>query len=260
MLNNGQNNSKETMSINTKSIQLMNRDGFMPSTLVLGYWNDLLSIKIHPPLEKSKQTDTRYYNYEEKINTALTVDKAQVLVTQIERLLMPAIRNDEEKNVAVIVSKDSLVLIGTGKKLTGSIKPYIALFKGLDPATKRTDNYLCYEFKSTKFVLDYDYETGECETTDDNISEFLLFYTLLKSYVSAQSNSIVQTIRYVDRFYNDKLVNNIHSIMSKLGIQIDYPSKGRRTSKPDVFGAISSGNTTPSIPVEEVDDLEAYIT
>lgn len=50
--NNSNNNARDAVNVNTRGIQLSNSEGFMPSTMVFGFWNSMISIKIHPALER----------------------------------------------------------------------------------------------------------------------------------------------------------------------------------------------------------------
>ena len=107
-------NNKDKDSINTRSIQFMNSEGFDPSTLVMGHWNDKLSIKIHPALDKNKQTASNVFDYEVAITTALPADKIQTLINGIESCIIPAINNKEDKSIAVVLNLNSLLSVGTG--------------------------------------------------------------------------------------------------------------------------------------------------
>jgi hypothetical protein len=125
MANVTENNGRDKDNINTSGIQFSNKDGFVSSALVLGYWNDKLSIKLHPALEASKQTENNTFDYERATITSLTVEKMQTLLNGIEDFIFPAITAGEEKNISVIVNLSSLVTIGTGLSLTGKITPYL---------------------------------------------------------------------------------------------------------------------------------------
>ena len=48
--NGNKQNNQEKTNVNTKAKQFMNKDGFCPSTLILGYWNEGISLKMHPAL------------------------------------------------------------------------------------------------------------------------------------------------------------------------------------------------------------------
>ena len=146
-----QNNDKDAnqVSVNTKSFQ------FMPmSNRLLQTWaklpvlspkmlrqvqngrrhrRQMLSIRINPALEKSKQVDGRVFDYDKYVATSLTKDKVMMLLYKIEKDIKPAITAGEDKTVGVQVGGDSLFVVGTGVKMTGSVKPFAAVHKSLNP-------------------------------------------------------------------------------------------------------------------------------
>ena len=76
-----QNNEKDnTPNVNTRSYQFMNRDGFDPSALSVGAWNEMLSLRINPALDKSRQSEGRVFDYDKSVSTSLTAEKVTLLL------------------------------------------------------------------------------------------------------------------------------------------------------------------------------------
>jgi len=256
MFNNPQNNSKD-ININTRGIQFMNKNGFDPSTLIVGFWNEMLSIKIHPALDKDKQSESKVFDYEKVVHTALTIEKVAKLKTDIEKKIFPAIQKGEDKRIGVPVGGDSLVVIGTGKDMTGEIRPYIAIHKSINEDTHLPEMSIFYEFNQTMCVEDFDSKTGSFNVTTDSCGELMIFYEILKSVISAMSNATVHSIRYADRFYRTRVLNDLAEIASKLGI-----SKQRNFNNPkrDVFNSGGNSGSSNDVPfdmadMESIDDL-----
>lgn len=256
-----QQNNREQNNVNTRGIQFMNKDGFDPSTMIFGYWNELVSIKIHPALEKSKQTESKVFDYEKVVSTALTLEKVTLLLKGIEKKILPAIEKGENETIGVPVGSDSLFVVSTGKKTTGSIRPYIAIYKSLDEKTKKPEMSIAYEFNKSYTVDDYDPDTGEYSTTKDINAEFDLFIELLKASRTALSNAFAHASRNVDRFYKDKVYNTLEEIASKLGVSSSGSGKGSYGKRRDIFaddGDVNSSNNSSgaTMNVESLSNID----
>ena len=105
--------------VNTRGIQFSNKYGFDPSSIQFGYWNGFLSIRITPALDRSKQTETRVYDYDKTVSSALTVEKISLLLEKIKSDIIPAIKAGEEASIGVPTGANTLIVVDTGKKKTG---------------------------------------------------------------------------------------------------------------------------------------------
>lgn len=257
MFNNQQNNNKE-LNINTRGIQFMNKNGFDPSTLVLGFWNEMLSIKIHPALGKENQSESKVFDYEKVVHTALTVEKISILKKLIEKKIFPAIEKGEDKKVGVPVGGNSLVVVGTGKDITGEIRPYIAIHKALDENSHIPEMSIFYEFNSGMCIEDYNDKSGSFNVSYIN-GEFILFFEILKSTLSSLSNSTTHSIRYADRFYRNRLINDLGEIGSKLGITKQYRGNNNSYSKKDMFNNQNNQQATNVKPLDDINDINDFL-
>lgn len=202
---NNQYNNKEAQDVNTRGQQFMNSDGTFKSTLILGFWNNLISIRIHPVLEPHQQSESKKFNYESSINTAITIEKATTLYNAILNDIIPSI-NNESKFKAVPVGVNSLIGVGNIFK-DGKNILYLAIYKNIDENTKKPSSYLYYEFKQSYTVDDYNETTGEFTISEGIPSEILLFANLLKASCDALSNGVVHSMRYADRWFRDLLIS-----------------------------------------------------
>jgi hypothetical protein len=248
--NNSNNNARESVNVNTRGIQFMNSEGFSPSTLVYGYWNDMISIKIHPALEKSQQSDSKRFNYEEVVSTAITLEKAVTLLSKLESDIIPAY-GSESKFRGVPVGGDSLIGIGTRMNDDGSYTSYLGIFKALDENTKKPDVAIFYEFKAGYTVDDYNPSTGEFNVTQNVPGELMLFASALRASVAALTNANAHSTRTVDKWFRDKLTNQLTEIGSKLGVAAPAKSwggnsGGYKSRGGDIFSGNGGGNTEPA--------------
>ena len=246
-----QNNSKEEkISINTRGLAFYNKDGFDPSTLGLGFWNDnFITIKINPTLPKDKQTPTRIYDYEKTVQTALTVPAARLFSECIKTKIIPAIAKGEEHSVSIQVGGDSLVSVGTGKRITGDVRPYLAIHKGLNPSTRKAEMSIFYEFNTSNMIENYNETNGEYKLSSNYNTELQLFIDFLDAGVKALTKADVHAMRVVMRAFNDKLMNNVVASAEKLGVatsksygssnRIDF-SQSPSSDEENEFTAMSS--------------------
>ena len=203
------NNNKEQANVNTRFMQFMNSEASTPSTMQLSYWNDMLSIKINPALPVEKRTQNSFYNYEEGITTALTVEKVLTLVNEIKREIIPAIKAGENRVIGIpIAGGTSLLTVSTGVKRFNEVKPFVTLFKNLDPNTKRPEQQLSYEFLNGLVVNDYDENEGSF-TTESVQSDLLLFVTCLENAITGLTSSVAHSNRYHDRFFRNAISGGV---------------------------------------------------
>lgn len=233
--------NKNEINVNTRGYRFMNRDGFCPSTLVCGYWNEMISLKIHPALPESSQTQSQVYDYNQVLATSLSLEKALILVKKTQELIYPAIQNGQNKSIAVLIGGNNLVQIGYKAEMKAS---YIGIHKGLDPESKKPQDSLYYQFLDSSEITieDYDPETGNYSATTPVECELQTFIEILKSSIKALSGAFSHDSRYRDKFYRDKLCNDLSQIGSKLGL--DLSSGGGYVPRNN----ISFGNSAPEQP------------
>lgn len=238
-----QNNENDNRkSITTRVYQFKNKDGFEPSTLQVSGWDEMFSLRINPALPPDKQSKDQLYDYDKFVATSLNMEKVMLLLYKINKDIMPAIENNEEKNIGISVAGDSLVTVGTGKAITQSIRPYIAIHKGLNPDTKKAEQSIYYEFKKSMTIDDYNPETGDYGVETNISAEFMLFIELLKSFIQ-NSNFNSHVNRYNNRYSNDKLFNTVNSIAEQVGVELN--PKGY-TGKTSIFNQDAKTTTNKS--------------
>ena len=213
-----QNNTRDNkVSVNTRGYQFFNLEGFGESTLTIGYWNDFMSIRMNPALDKSQRSENRVYDYDKTVSTALSIRVLARLCKGIKDYILPAIESGEDSSVSVQVGGDSLITVGTGTKYTKTPCQYIAIHKELDEATKKPQMSIFYEFAKDSIIKEYDEKTGSYDIVNDVNDEFYLFVEMLKSSLEGFSKINAHVMRHVDKFNTDRLHNNINAIADKVG-------------------------------------------
>lgn len=246
-------NNKYQVNVNTRGIQLMNKEGFDPSTVILGFWNEMVSIKMHPALEPSKQTSSSVYDYETTFSTVLTVEKAQLLYSKMNELIYPAIKEGRDESIGVQIGDDALVIVSTGVKQFGEVKPFLGIFKGLDER-KKAETMICFEFKQSEdLIRDYDPSTGEHEKVKGCYPHLDLFNRFLNVAINAMMHAEAHSVRFVDKFFRDKLLEAAGASTGTIS------SYGGGSSTRNVFEDKTSNNYEPEVSKENVGDINSFL-
>ena len=236
--NNANNKNDSKKSTNTRSLQFYNKDGFDPSTLVLGYWDSFLSIKMHPAKDPAKQTENDIYDYDKAINTALTSEKAQALLNNIEKVILPALEAGECRVVGVPVGGNNIITVST-LKINDKVVPAIGIIKGLND--RRVPEASCsYEFKSTQLIDHYDAKSGDYESHNEFV-ELTLFINYLRNGIASMTNAFTHSNRYVEQWSRSREIENWKALMAHLNIQQEgYGGGGYRRGGGNPFGGGSN--------------------
>ena len=180
-------NSKNDISVNTRIRTFYSN----LSMLQLSYWNENLSIKLHPVTGTSAD-GLRQYDYNNKTTTAITPDKALALTSLIEKKIFPIRKEYEDKgkfsgpcNVGITIpSKNIAICVEYKEDANNSNTPtfYLNVYTQVGEdgkAAKETTK--TYQFAKIPVIIGYDPETGNIAETKMVDSEFDFFFEKLKS-------------------------------------------------------------------------------
>ena len=248
-----QRNNTREVNVNTRGLTFSNSEGVAPSTMLVGYWNGFISLKFHPALEESKRTEQKIFDYDVAMSTALTPEKALVLVDAINTKILPAFKEKKNASTGVPVGADSLISVGVVVK-DDVPTAYVGLYKSLDETTKKPESYILYNLRSGYTVDDYDAETGNFTVTEQVPQELVLFAETLKASVGALTNANAHTSRTVDRWFREQMTSKLNEIGGKLGIEGNSFGGGGGGSfnrKSDVFANSSSSKSSSDVNLED---------
>lgn len=250
--NKGNNKDKKDFGVNTRGMQLKNKNGLDPSTVIFGFWNDMFTVKIHPALSKEKQTQEQIYDYEHALQTAISIDKVKTLYDNF-KLIEDAIENQTQCTVGVTIGTNSVFVISTGPE--GAIRPFIAIYKELDPDTNQAGQGIRYEFNIHTFTTGYNPETGKIYSTEPVSSELGLFKEMLNSTISALSNANTHSWRNVQNFFNTKQMDTVSALAEKMGVDTNRGGYSKTSNSSAFSMAPGSVPDAPIIDSNLDDDL-----
>lgn len=249
-----QNNQQKEVHVNTRGIQMFNVNGFEPSTLIIGMWNQLVSLKIHPAKEKSQQTKSSVYDYDKAINIILDNKTADALGDIILDDLIPAVNDCREFTRAVTVGSNSAVVVSSGVKRSGGKPiPYMAIARNIKPGTLLPEEMLSYTFNAAYILNNYDGLPGNNEFDIKTCqlpiqSELKLFGRVLKYMATALIGAEYHAGRNINKRYDDNVFQFYKQLAAKYGLDF-YSGSGKNYDRaPSVFGASSTtGSFTSAV-------------
>ena len=233
------NNNEKDKGVNTRGIQLYNKEGFEASTIQFGYWNGNMTVRINPALPKNKRTETSVYDYDTFNSAVLSVEKAKTLLKVITEKFIPEYNKNESVSYGVAIS-DGMIEISNGIKF-GCEKPTIALtiYDKIDGESSKCNCYMTYEFNKSIAIAGYDFESGKYDSFEVD-GEFNVFIEYLANGIAALTNAYVHADRNVRRGAEERRNKSLNAIMNALSINIDDVIGGDTTSYKKT-GGLGSG-------------------
>ena len=234
--------------INTDGIQLYGDT----STIKFDFWSHMITVKIHPVKDPADQGNG-VYDYKKRTNSVLTVDKAVFVGRFILDELIPAIKKNEAKSLAVQTSKVNLFYISSGVAETGAVEPYIGLFCDINES-KKPDKFDIFKFRKSRVFSSYDYKNGTFTSEDNYLIELTLLGEFLVSSIH-MLGAVSHGIDYSHAYDNENESSFMEAIGSKLGVAYRQKSSSPKyAAKADPWA--EGDNAAASAPVNSVASLD----
>ena len=249
-------NTQKNDSVNTRGIQMKNKEGFEASTLVLQYWDDKLNVILHPQLKNP--TEKQVYDYEQRIMATLRIDKAQSLIMGLDKVIDKAIEEDREASVGVTLglSESTNMLVVSTMKREGELHVVLHVCREINPETKLPKQRFSYTFiKDDEVVEGYNVTTGEINDVMTMQTEYELFKEALEEYVEMMMQAQVHSDRYNDRFYRNSLMDKVTKIGAKVGA-LDSGHHTGSFNNSSAFANVNYGNNNGGANATSLDDLK----
>lgn len=253
--NNNQ-NKNEKKSVNTTGVQFYNNESILfPSTLIVGGWNTMLTLKIHPAKDKTQQSSSSIYDYEKNVQCALTGEQAFLLAKAIKEKVIPSIGGNENITVGVTVGTNNMVVIsnGVGKKCN----PFLAIYRNInnnfEPEVK-----IYYEFNCGDIIANYEEVKSENIRKETVPHELMYFGEILMEYAKSFGNATYHSIRYQDRYYREKQVEVSKALANNLGISSSNNGYQRRQNN-SPFNSVPAQQEASVENVSSMDSLDSFL-
>lgn len=249
-------NIQKNDSVNTRGIQMKNKEGFEASTLVVQYWDDKLNIMLHPQLKNP--TEKQVYDYEQKIMVTLRVDKAQSLLKAMDLIIDKAIEEDKEASVGITLggTTSNNMLVVAAKKREGLMNVVVHVCRDINPETKLPGQRFSYTFiKDDEVVEGYNLRTGEVEDIKVIQSEYLVFKEAIREYIRMMMQANVHSDRYCDKFYRTSLIEKVTKIGGKVGALDSGHYDGSYNKSSSSFASVDNSGYSSTTSLDDLKDI-----
>jgi len=250
--NNG-NIDKKNDSVNTDGPQYKNSKGFEVSTLKIRYWDDKLTLTIHPKLKTP--TEKQVYDYETKISIALKVDKVEALLKSLEKIIDKAIDDKKEKSVGITTSSNNMVVVSTILK-EESLHVVLHICRELNPDTRIPNQRYSYTFiKDDQVIEDFDPTTGKFENVCEVQTEYECFKGMLKEFVRINQVADNHADKYFNKYYRDNIYSNVLKTGLKIGALDSGNNNSMFTNSFNPTGKPPENNVTQTTSLSDLQDI-----
>lgn len=241
------NDNNNRKSIISTGYQFYNEN----ATMVVSFWNDIfISIKMYPALPESERTETRQYDYDKGVTTAINSYKSSQLFAQFGDITR-AFDNGEEASYYVDVSGNNLIGIGTKKIDIKGEKTqvcYLAIHKNLNE-NKIPEKSFYFYFGDKYIIKDYNPNTGDYRQTITKSGDFITFMDILRSQSIAANKAIAHSVKVVLNSTFNKFDMKIDAIANNLKVKYPNSYSSRYQTGKKLFGNSSQSDT------EEMDSV-----
>lgn len=244
----GQNN-KEQINVNTSGHQFYNSNGRYQSTLVVSYWNEMLSIKFNPALPEDKRSEIKVFDYENTVMTAIT---REIAIGLMHIIINDALGSDKDFMKSIVVGGDSLLFIGRSMSKLGTDNIVIGIHKSLNSQTRKPHMSIMFEFLPLSVIENYNPEDGSGDQIEIKDNDIRLLYNILKSYVMGTSKAFTHADRFVNKRRNDAMDSYIGYSYDSFG----KSNKPQLSFNQPVSSSKDVSNNDDVIENEELNNLD----
>lgn len=229
------NNTKK--DVNTSGYQLYPnmRVAGPKSTLIIGHWKDLLTIKLCPELPENLQNEKSKFNYKEYLQVVLKPNKSLELLKAIEKF-----KENPSTSYGVQTGENLIMISATPEQ-----NVVLSIFTKIDE-TGKPENELTFVFNTAMLIEGYNPQTGEYDIGSGFMPDLDLLMLTLEESCKAHTNAQVHANRNVNKFNTDKVNGNLEAIALKLGVEPIGAKRegGYNKSESSYFNA--GGNSRPT--------------
>lgn len=250
---NSGNIEKKNDSVNTDGPQYKNSKGFEVATLKIRYWDDKVTLTLHPKLKNP--TEKQVYDYETKISIALKVDKVAALLKSLEKIIDKAIEENKEKSVGITTASNNMVVVGTVIK-EDSLHVVLHVCRELNAETRIPNQRYSYTFiKDDQIIEDFDPTTGKFESVSEVQTEYECFKEMLREFIRVNQAADVHADKYLNKYYRDNLYSNVLKTGLKVGALDSGNSNSMFTNAFNPSGKPPENTPTQTTSLSDLQDI-----
>lgn len=267
-----QNNNYEKKNITTRGQIFRNSRATIPCAMRVSFYDDMMRIGFIPPLPEDQRGEKKLFDYNNEVITNISRKNCNLLYTQYQEKLLPAMQRKENKCVTVKVGESENHLgLSTGINLgtDGECHPALILIRNISKETNKSQDIILYEFEKATVYEDYNPITGENGSVYTLDNEFDMFIRDLETFRAASSKAYVHNDRVVDDAYKTMVSGLLKDIGAKVGVDLSkytYNNRNRSSSASGygygtIFGSEggNGGEGAPTRQITSMDEMEQYM-
>lgn len=255
--------SSKDKNVNTDGMILYGTN----AALGLDFWNGAVSVKIYPLRGEDKKEGETKFDYRNKVQCTLNIDKAITLAHYIETRIIPGCLQGKPAAIGIQTAKVNMIYISSGVEETGHVEPYLALFLDINE-NKIPGRMLIMRFRTERLFNKYNKDTGEFESIDTYEDALRGVAAFLKNSINVFGSTVhgSELVNYeknrMEEEFRSALANkfgitynNTPSYVRNYGSRID-PWGDTSTTK-EIEGTPSEQKT---ITLEQLNSVEGLIS
>lgn len=219
------NTEYEKKSVNTRGQRFYSNNVDASCCLEVGYYDSMVRLAFVPKLPESARTQRRVYDYDNQVFTAITRVKVSEICNEYDNKIKPAIMEGKDESATIVVGGINAIVIGSGVDEDGVPHPFIMLAKNLNES-RIPEAYYRYDFNIMEYITGYNVKDGSYQSKEISYAEVDLFFDDLKNAKAATSNAYIHADRVVNRYWKDKLDDNIKAIGRGVGVDLSSSRSG----------------------------------
>lgn len=231
------------------------------SAMQLDFWNGAISIKMFPIKQEAQEGDTKY-DYKNRIQTTISVEKSVTIAKYIEELIIPACRDGIAKSIGFQTSKVNMIYISTGVEETGKVEPYISLFIEINES-KIPSKMMTFKCRPERIFTNYNKTTGDYECFESYEEVFVALAQFFRNAVSVYGAS--EHGRALANYEKDRAEETLYTAMAnKLGVNYNVTPTYVRSygNKVDPWSETSAtkGNMAETKVLDKLDNIDGLLS
>ena len=231
------------------------------AAIQLDYWNGSVSVKMFPIRPDGQEGETKY-DYKNRIQTTISVEKACTIAKYIDELIIPACKEGVAKSIGFQTSKVNMIYISTGVEETGKVEPYISLFIEINES-KVPSKMMTFKCRAERIFTKYDKSNGDFEYFDSYEEALIAISAFFKNSINVYAAS--EHGRELVQYEKDRAEETLFTAMAnKLGVSYNTTPTYVKTygNRVDPWSETSAtkGNMAETKVLNKLDNIDGLLS
>lgn len=239
------NNQRQQFAVTTNMVSLFDDQSVQ---LRIGGLDNAMSVALWIPVPGENGKNT--YPQDHRPSVVLAPERVSALASVLRNDVIPAIAEGRHIDRSIFTSRKMSSMIQIKSDDEG-----IFLYLHLDIDENRIPkNTYRFHFEDAMILTAYRPVTGEYDI-DKIYATFYLFCQTVEAFTQNGTGISTHSDRVINRYTLDKIFRYLEGIAQKLGVVIQNPTYGNRSSSNSSGGGFTPQGATPAPQMQEVNSL-----